>query len=65
MCSALVSAFTDRLGFVTDGFLAAIAEDITLAVIELNVTGLWQRAGDGYQIPAGQLRAVVAMLHET
>jgi hypothetical protein len=64
LCSALVSAFTDRPGFVSDEFLAAIADDITLAVIELNVTGLWRRQANGYQIPARHLRRVVAMLHE-
>ena len=64
LCAALVAAFTDRPGFVSDAFLATIAEDITLAVIELSLTGRWQRNHDGYQIPPHHLRQVIAMLHD-
>ena len=64
LCSALASAYTERPGFVSDEFLAAIDEDITLALIEVCVTGLWVRDGNGYQIPAHELRRVIAVLQE-
>lgn len=62
LCAALVAAHTGRPGYVPDAFLATIDEDVTLALIELPLTGLWVRAGDGYQIPARELRRVIAVL---
>jgi hypothetical protein len=62
LCSALVSADTERPGFVPDAFLAAIDEDITLALIEVELAGLWRREAGGYQIPPRELRRVITTL---
>ncbi len=64
LCSVLVTATTERPGFVSDEFLASIDEDITLALIEVCLAGLWHREQNGYQIPADQLHRVVAILDE-
>lgn len=62
LCAALVSADTERPGFVPDAFLAAIDEDIRLSLIEVELTGLWHREPSGYQIPAHELRRVITTL---
>ena len=64
LCAALVPGLTDRPAFVSDAFLATIAQDITLAIVELDMTGRWRRVEDGYEIPPRQLRLVIDMLHE-
>ena len=64
LCSVLVTATTDRPGFVSDEFLATVDEDLTLALMEVCLIGLWQRDEGGYLIPPRQLQQVIVILDE-
>lgn len=37
-------------GFVDDGYLNAISAETTIATVELETAGLWERTEGGYQI---------------
>ena len=63
LCAVLVSAEQHAAGYVSDEFLATIADDITVPVLELQLAGLWQRHGSGYVLPASALRHALDQLH--
>ena len=59
----LTSVESATPGFVSDRYLDSVRTDTTLTALELTLTGLWERADDGYRVSAEEVAAVGEQLH--
>lgn len=59
----LASIENGNPGFVSDGYLDAVAVDTSLAAIELCTAGLWERAEGGYDVVESETFRVASEVH--